>query len=65
MRVSRLQRPPSLEPALSRSSLQTASAVTTTFSRKGFYRLSAGSFSKKRQCWPTIVVFRGQAVFLR
>ncbi len=42
-RGSRSQRPPSLKPALSRRTLQTASAVTATFSRKGFYRLSAGS----------------------
>jgi hypothetical protein len=34
MKRSRLQRPPSLEPALSRSSLQAASAANATFSRK-------------------------------
>src|SRR5665213_4189922 len=45
-RGSRSQRPPSLEPALSRSSLQTASAVIATFSRQGFYRLSAGSLKR-------------------
>ena len=33
-RALRSQRPPSLEPALSRNSLQTASAVTATFSRQ-------------------------------
>jgi hypothetical protein len=40
---SRLQRPPSLEPALSRSRLQTASAATRLSVARGFYRLSAGS----------------------
>jgi nucleotide-binding universal stress UspA family protein len=44
MKASRSQRPPSLKPALSRSRLQAASAAPTTFSRKRFYRLSAGSF---------------------
>jgi len=42
-RASRSQRPASLEPAPSRSRLQAASAARTTFSRKRFYRLSAGS----------------------
>src|SRR5580658_1490117 len=39
----RSQRPPSLEPALSRSRLQTASAATRLSVAQGFYRLSAGS----------------------
>jgi malonyl-CoA/methylmalonyl-CoA synthetase len=46
MRASTSERPPSLEPALSRSRLQTASAAPSTFSRTRFYRLSAGSFFK-------------------
>jgi hypothetical protein len=36
---SKLQRPPSLKPAVSRDSLQAASAAPPTFSRTRFYRL--------------------------
>jgi len=39
IRGSRSQRPPSLQPALSRGSLEAASAAPPTFSRARFYRL--------------------------
>jgi REP element-mobilizing transposase RayT len=47
-------RPPSLQPALSRNRLQTASAAPATFSRRQFYRLSAGSCLKASWQMPSV-----------